>query len=125
MPESVAVIGCGPGGMFFCHAMEAKRRELEGNPEALATLPQVTAFERASGPGGVWRSERNNHSTDDTAVGGGIAEEKKEAEVVTESNHNTQMVSRVGKQTGEVASRAVAHQGACLLTQLPSVLIVV
>jgi hypothetical protein len=75
--------------MFFCHAMEAKRRELEGNPEALAALPQVTVFERASSPGGVWRSERNNQE----AVGGVVTEEKKEADGVTESNHNTQMVS--------------------------------
>jgi thioredoxin reductase len=57
---SIVVIGSGPGGMFFCHAMETYRRELEvkGDKEALAKLPKVTCLERASGPGGVWRSQR-------------------------------------------------------------------
>lgn len=59
-PPKVAVIGGGPGGMFFCHALETRRRELKenGDKAALASLPIVTCFERASGPGGVWRAER-------------------------------------------------------------------
>jgi hypothetical protein len=59
MPDSVAVIGCGPGGMFFCHALETKRKELLDRGELIDHLPRVTVFERASGPGGVWRSDRN------------------------------------------------------------------
>jgi cation diffusion facilitator CzcD-associated flavoprotein CzcO len=54
----VAVIGCGPGGMFFLHALSIKRRQLEAanDVEGLAKLPIVTVFEKASVPGGVWRS---------------------------------------------------------------------
>lgn len=61
LPIKVAVIGGGPGGMFFCHALETYRRELvqKNEKEALEQLPQVMCFERASGPGGVWRSERS------------------------------------------------------------------
>lgn len=56
----VALIGCGPSGMFFLHALAHRRKRLEeeGNRAALATLPDVTCFERSSSPGGVWRSER-------------------------------------------------------------------
>ena len=59
-PPTVAVIGAGPAGMFFCHALETYRRELEekGDNVALANLPVVQCFERASGPGGVWRAAR-------------------------------------------------------------------
>eukprot|EP00928_Gymnodinium_smaydae_P096098 TRINITY_DN8416_c0_g4_i1.p1 TRINITY_DN8416_c0_g4~~TRINITY_DN8416_c0_g4_i1.p1 ORF type:complete len:597 (+),score=75.46 TRINITY_DN8416_c0_g4_i1:91-1881(+) len=59
-PPAIAVIGAGPGGMFFCHALETRRRELEaaGDEDALRALPVVTCFDRAAGPGGVWRSER-------------------------------------------------------------------
>jgi len=55
---TVAVIGCGPGGMFFLHALATRRKKLEeeGNIEALSRLPLVTCFERSSSPGGVWRS---------------------------------------------------------------------
>lgn len=60
IPPSVAVIGCGPSGMFFLHALALRRAKLEreGNVEALRALPIVACFERASGPGGVWRSNR-------------------------------------------------------------------
>jgi hypothetical protein len=70
---SVAVIGGGPGGMFFCHALETRRRELmeRGDEAGLASLPTVTCFERAPAPGGVWRSERT--------FAAGKQEEKKEA----------------------------------------------
>ena len=56
----VAVIGCGPSGMFFLHALahRRKRLEAEGDVAALALLPDVTCYERSSSPGGVWRSDR-------------------------------------------------------------------
>ena len=53
--QSIVVIGCGPGGMFFCNAMEHKRRQLDGID---SHLPTITCFERADSPGGVWRSQR-------------------------------------------------------------------
>eukprot|EP00545_Synedropsis_sp_CCMP1620_P013385 CAMPEP_0119004116 /NCGR_PEP_ID=MMETSP1176-20130426/961_1 /TAXON_ID=265551 /ORGANISM="Synedropsis recta cf, Strain CCMP1620" /LENGTH=582 /DNA_ID=CAMNT_0006955789 /DNA_START=150 /DNA_END=1898 /DNA_ORIENTATION=- len=91
MPESVLVIGCGPGGMFFCHALETKRRALAGNPEQLAALPNVTVMERAGSPGGVWRSARN-HDNNNNNPDSELAEEKKESDgAATESNHGTQM----------------------------------
>jgi len=57
---TVAVIGGGPGGMFFCHALERYRHELmeKGDEQGLSALPIVTCFERAPGPGGVWRADR-------------------------------------------------------------------
>jgi len=65
---SVVVIGCGPAGMFFLHALATKRKQLqqEENFAALAALPRVTVFERTSSPGGVWRSKRgqNDRSND-------------------------------------------------------------
>jgi cation diffusion facilitator CzcD-associated flavoprotein CzcO len=71
-PLTVAVIGAGPAGMFFCHALETYRRELEqkGDEAALAHLPVVTCFERAPAPGGVWRSERTfaEEETNDDGV---------------------------------------------------------
>lgn len=47
-------------GMFFLHALALRRQRLveEGDTEALAALPSVTCFERASSPGGIWRADR-------------------------------------------------------------------
>ena len=49
--------------MFIQHALALRRKKLqeEGNLTAVAveSLPQVTCFERGSGPGGVWRADRN------------------------------------------------------------------
>ena len=56
--KSVVVIGCGPGGMFFCNAMEHKRRQLGGGHNE-AHLPTITCYERANSCGGVWRSQRS------------------------------------------------------------------
>ena len=82
-PSSVCVIGAGPGGMFFLHALASRRRKLEkelasfaankndghGHNAAaaaaaaraeceakLAVLPVVDCYEKSSSPGGVWRS---------------------------------------------------------------------
>lgn len=65
MTCTVAVIGCGPGGMFFQHAIAHRRKKLqeEGNMAAIASLPQVTIFERSSSPGGVWKANRNANET--------------------------------------------------------------
>ena len=64
-PLKVAVIGCGPGGMFFLHALAHRRRrfEEEGDTEGLARLPIVTVFEKNAEPGGVWRSADEEGST--------------------------------------------------------------
>ena len=78
-PPSVCVIGAGPGGMFFLHALASRRRKLEEELAAnkkqdghahnaavaaaraeceakLAVLPVVDCYEKSSSPGGVWRS---------------------------------------------------------------------
>lgn len=52
-PLDVVLIGCGPAGMMFLHALSEKRKALK--PEHAESLPNVTCFERASSPGGVWR----------------------------------------------------------------------
>jgi len=45
---TVCLIGCGPAGMNFLHAVaERKAKGL--------SVPQVTCFERADSPGGIWR----------------------------------------------------------------------
>jgi len=58
---SVAVIGCGPSGMFFLHALATKRKQLQeaNDIEGLKRLSQVTVYEKSSLPGCVWKSDRN------------------------------------------------------------------
>ena len=63
---SVAVLGCGPGGMSFCHAVETLRRRRRQAALAAAAGTEkeepagadltVTCFEKSSSPGGVWRA---------------------------------------------------------------------
>ena len=52
------MIGCGPGGMSFLHAVASRRKKLleDNDLEGLKKIPLVTCFERNSLPGGVWRS---------------------------------------------------------------------
>ena len=59
------MIGCGPGGMFFLHALAHRRRRLEeeGDHEGIARLPIVTVFEKNAVPGGVWRPADEEGST--------------------------------------------------------------
>jgi len=68
---TVVVIGCGPGGMFFLHAIATRRRVMEeaGNIEGLEKLPHVTVFERSAGPGGVWKSDRDFSDGDERFEG--------------------------------------------------------
>ena len=53
----IAVIGGGPSGLFFCHAIEKIQRET-------GKLFSVTCFEKASQPGGVWRACTDENSTE-------------------------------------------------------------
>ncbi len=59
-PETVAVIGAGPGGMFICHSLETQKRDLEARGEDTSHFPIVKIFERAEGAGGVWRADRTH-----------------------------------------------------------------
>ena len=54
--------------MFFLHAVALRRAKLseQGDVEGLAALPIVTCFEKSSGPGGVWRSDRFDKDQGDT-----------------------------------------------------------
>jgi len=63
--ESIAVIGGGPGAMFLCHAIEVQRNELLKRGEDVSDFPIVQCFERAPGPGGVWRSDRSHENEHD------------------------------------------------------------
>jgi len=45
---TVALIGCGPAGMSFLHALQ--KRKSDGK-----AVPTVTCYERASSVGGIWR----------------------------------------------------------------------
>jgi thioredoxin reductase len=55
---TVALIGCGPSGMFFLHALATERRQMEYN-DSNCTLPIVACFESSPCPGGVWKSDRD------------------------------------------------------------------
>ena len=54
--------------MFFLHALATRRRTLTRAEDAagLARLPSVTVFEKSSGCGGVWRSDRTCAPSDGT-----------------------------------------------------------
>jgi cation diffusion facilitator CzcD-associated flavoprotein CzcO len=62
-PPTVGVIGCGPGGMSFMHAIATRRKKLEedGDEEGLSKLPIISVFERSSTAGGVWKSSKDHH----------------------------------------------------------------
>jgi len=55
-PITVCVIGYGPGGMSLAHAHSIRKQKLDFNSEEYKCLPEITIYERASKPGGVWRS---------------------------------------------------------------------
>jgi Flavin-binding monooxygenase-like len=67
----VAVIGGGPGGMFFCHAIESRRRLLieAGDAAAAKLLPLVTCFEKSSAAGGVWKAATSKDTTPNMYAG--------------------------------------------------------
>ncbi len=81
MQPTVAVIGCGPGGISFLHAVETRKRNIlqeygggaadtnddnnDHQRRHLAKLPVVTVFERNSLPGGVWRSHAQEEKDED------------------------------------------------------------
>jgi thioredoxin reductase len=46
--------------MFFCHALEVQRKELESEGKDTSVFPIVRCFERSAGPGGAWRSDRTH-----------------------------------------------------------------
>lgn len=54
-PLSIAVIGAGPSGLFFCHAMEYMMKKT-------GKVVSVTCFEKSSQPGGIWRSAESTNS---------------------------------------------------------------
>ena len=58
---TVAVIGCGPGGMSFLHCNSSRRRKYieQGDVDGLKGLPsKITVYEASSSVGGVWKAER-------------------------------------------------------------------
>jgi len=66
-PTTLAIIGCGPSGIAILHAINHRRKKMEdeGDFNGLSKLPIATCFDRSSGPGGVWRSQRSHFSSDD------------------------------------------------------------
>jgi thioredoxin reductase len=60
-PLSVAVIGGGPSGLFFCHAMEYMMKQT-------GRKVSVTCFEKASQPGGIWRESETNPTMETTQM---------------------------------------------------------
>uniref|UniRef100_A0A7S2SGE8 Uncharacterized protein n=1 Tax=Eucampia antarctica TaxID=49252 RepID=A0A7S2SGE8_9STRA len=62
---TVAIIGCGPGGMSFLHALAHRRQKLEnaGDDDGIARLPIVTCYEMSSSPGGVWKSNEGKDTS--------------------------------------------------------------
>ena len=71
--NTICVIGGGPGALFFCHALETQKQALIHTRcggsyaqfcQRYPAWPSVTCYERASGPGGVWRSDRSHEHAD-------------------------------------------------------------
>lgn len=52
----VCLIGCGPAGMMFMHALNERKK----TEDPKFPLPRVTCYERASSPGGLWRDVPKN-----------------------------------------------------------------
>jgi cation diffusion facilitator CzcD-associated flavoprotein CzcO len=56
-PLSIAVIGAGPSGLFFCHAIEYYlKKQLQGSKSSAQREVKVVCFEKSSQPGGIWRA---------------------------------------------------------------------
>ena len=116
---TVAVIGGGPGAMFFCHALETQKHELLAKGEDVSGFPIVQCFERAPGPGGVWRSDRahdgetgDHHSAPnamavDTSV---FCEEKKEEEATILPPSPVQKRMKVGGEAEEPQSTGFSEK---------------
>jgi Flavin-binding monooxygenase-like len=62
-PLKLAVIGGGPGAMFFCHSYHKQRQNQETTLEL-----QITCFEKKASPGGVWRASKEQDSSADDAT---------------------------------------------------------
>jgi thioredoxin reductase len=60
-PLSIAVIGGGPSGLFFCHAMEYMMKQT-------GKQVSVTCFEKSSQPGGIWRAADPNSIKETTQM---------------------------------------------------------
>merc|ERR1740117_453094 len=81
-PPTVCVIGGGPGAMFFCHSLETQKNLLLDEGEDISSFPTIVkCFERSSGPGGVWRSDRTH------------GDNKKEEVKLTNENENISLSS--------------------------------
>lgn len=52
---SACLIGCGAGGMSLLHALAVKKSKLDPSSAEYKALPTIVCFEKASGPGGIWR----------------------------------------------------------------------
>lgn len=63
---TVVVIGCGPSGMFFLHALASRRKHLQdaNDVAGLSSLPIVTCYEAAEKPGGIWRPQGDSKDQD-------------------------------------------------------------
>jgi thioredoxin reductase len=68
-PLSIAVIGGGPSGLFFCHAIEYYlKKELQEPKSSAQREVKVVCFEKSSQPGGVWRAASDRSSIDATEM---------------------------------------------------------
>jgi len=69
---SVCLIGCGAGGMSLLHALAVKKSKLDSSSAEYKSLPTIMCFERASGPGGIWRDvaeqDRNKNREENLVV---------------------------------------------------------
>ena len=64
-PPTVALIGCGPSGIFFLHALQSMFENESNHQDSSRLKPQVVCFEASDNPGGLWKpSEPNIPDTD-------------------------------------------------------------
>lgn len=99
--------------MFFCHALETQKKELLANGEDVSGFPIVQCFERAPGPGGVWRSDRahegetgdHHPATNTMAVDSSVfCEEKKEEDPTIAPPNPLKKKMKVGGEAEEPQS---------------------
>jgi cation diffusion facilitator CzcD-associated flavoprotein CzcO len=67
---SVCLVGCGPAGMSLLHALAVKKAKADPGSDEAKRLPNVTCYERAPNPGGLWRdiSEEERNARNENKV---------------------------------------------------------
>lgn len=97
-PLTIAVIGGGPSGLFFCHAIESyvRKQEQEQQQHQKQHRPiKVVCFEKSSQPGGVWRAAADSASDSDPSTGSNTDSSKSNNSNNNSNSNNTITLNKV------------------------------